>query len=191
MKLAPGIAAPVFQAEDLFGQPIDLRKYLGKPILLSFFRNGACAICNLQVHKLIQRYPVYHARGLEMLAVFESPVASVRQHVGKQDAPFAIIADPQARLYELYGVESSEAKVMAAATNPTMKQQQIIQDAAEIGYPLTQEEGANFFRLPADFLIGPDLSIKRTFYADAVGDHLPFEEIEQFLNAHRTDQVTA
>jgi hypothetical protein len=89
----------------------------------------------------------------------------------------------------MYGVESSEEKVMVAATNPTAKQQQIILDAAEIGYPLTPEEGANFFRLPADFLIGPDLVIQRAFYSDAVGDHLPFEEIEQFLSAHRTDQV--
>jgi peroxiredoxin len=191
MKLVPGIAAPVFQAEDIFGQPIDLQKYAGRPTLLSFFRNGACAVCNLQVHKLIQHYPAYHVCGLEVLAVFESPIASVRQHVGKQDAPFPIIADPQGRLYELYGVESSEEKVMAAAANPSAKQQQIVQHAAEIGYPLTPEQGANFFRLPADFLIAPDLTIQRAFYSDAVGDHLPFEEIEQFLNAHRTDLATA
>lgn len=178
MKLVHGTPAPSFQTEDIFGEPLDLRQYAGKPVLLSFFRNGACAICNLQVHKLIQKYPDYHQRGLEVIAVFESRRESVLEHVGKQDAPFPIIADPEAQLYDLYGVESDEARVMKAAANPPYD---IIQQAEAIGYKLTHEEGSNFFRLPADFLICPNQNIEYAFYSDVVGDHMPFEAIEQFL----------
>ena len=35
--------------------------------------------------------------------------------------------------------------------------------------------------LPADFLLGPDLTIERAYYGRDIGDHLPFSEIEQFL----------
>ncbi len=175
MRLLTGAAAPLFEAQDLWGRPVDLQ---GRLTLLSFFRNGACALCNLQVHRLIERYPDYRRRGLSVVAVFESPRESVVQHVGKQDVPFPIIADPKAQLYDLYGVETSQEKATAPLT---AKQSEEVQEAAAIGYPLTPEEGSNFFRMPADFLIGPDLTLLRVFYSDVVGDHLSFEEIDQVL----------
>ncbi|MEP7287547.1 MAG: redoxin domain-containing protein [Chloroflexota bacterium] len=182
MKLAAGTLAPAFETEDIFGQPVVLHAAMQNPVLLSFYRNGACALCNLQVHKLIQKYPAYHAQGLNIIAVFESPSESVLQYVGKQDAPFPIIADPDAHLYELFGVETSEAKAMANLNNP--KQAQHVQEAEAIGYKLTREEGSNFYRMPADFLICPDLTIQSAFYSDVVGDHLAFDEIEAFLQEH-------
>jgi peroxiredoxin Q/BCP len=179
MKLTMGMIAPDFATEDVFGNPISRGAYAGKGLLLSFFRNGACAICNLQVHHLIKKYPDYQRHGLEIVAVFESPRASVVQHVSKQNAPFPIIADPEAKLYDLYGVESSQEKVLAPVDLDWRNQ--LIQEAEAIGYKLTKEEGSNFFRLPADFLIGPDQHISAIHYSEAVGTHLSFEEIEQFL----------
>jgi thioredoxin-dependent peroxiredoxin len=179
MALHRGIPAPAFQAEDVWGHPIALADYAGKPLLLSFFRNGACALCNLRVHQLIQRHPAYQRRGLEVVVVFESPRASVLEHVGRQDAPFPIIADPQAQLYTLYQVETSEPKI--ARTLAMTETQQHIQAAAAAGFPLTQEPGSNFNRIPADFLIGSDLVIQQAHYAQHLTDHLPFEIIEQFL----------
>jgi hypothetical protein len=88
---------------------------------------------------LIQRYAAYQAGGLEVLAVFESPRASILEYVGEQDAPFPIIADPEARLYDLYGVETSEDKVaqtMSLAGTPD-----VIREAAEHGFVLSQEPG--------------------------------------------------
>lgn len=187
MKLRTGEVAPHFETEDIFGSRIDLRTYEGKPLLLTFLRNGNCALCNLRIHQLIQHHPALHARGLEILAVFESPVASIRQHVtSRQDVPFPLIADPTARLYDLYGVEVSEEKTQAtlARVNSTPVQQKI-QEAAAIGYELVHEEGANFQRIPADILIGPDQHIQVAFYADLIGDHLSFEEIENALSVRQ------
>ncbi|HEX5690775.1 MAG TPA: redoxin domain-containing protein, partial [Roseiflexaceae bacterium] len=87
MQIQVGATAPLFRVEDMFGDPVDLRDYADRRLLLSFFRNAACAICNLRVHQLIQRYAEYQRRGLEMLVVFESPRESLAQYVGKQDAP--------------------------------------------------------------------------------------------------------
>jgi peroxiredoxin len=181
MKLVPGQPAPQFTAEDAFGHQIDLSAYAGRPVLLSFLRNGACAVCNLRVHKLIQQYPIYHAQGLEMVAIFESPRTSIVQYVGQQDAPFPIIPDPQATLYDLYGVESDEAKVMGNLNTPM--QETLIAEADSLGFKLQREAGSNFFRLPADFLICPDQTIETAFYSEIVGEHLTFEHIENFLKA--------
>jgi peroxiredoxin Q/BCP len=179
MKLSVGMQAPDFETEDIFGRSVSLKSYAGHVLLLSFFRNGACAMCNLQLHRLIQRFPEYRSRELEMIAVFESPRQSVITHVSRQNAPFPIVADPSATLYDLYRVESSREKVLAPVDEVWRKS--MIDEAVAIGYALTPEEGSNFFRLPADFLIGPDLRIQQAFYSNAVGEHLSFERIEQAL----------
>jgi thioredoxin-dependent peroxiredoxin len=183
MQIQAGMSAPIFHVEDLFGDPINLNDYMGKRLLLSFFRNAACAICNLRVHELIKRYPAYRRGGLEIVAVFESPRASMLEYVGKQDAPFPLIADPLAQLYALYGVETSEDKVAKTMSMP--ETQATIQAAAARGFVLTHEAGSNFNRMPAEFLIGPDLIVQHAHYAEYVMDHLPFEAIELFVAARQ------
>jgi peroxiredoxin len=184
MQIQDGATAPLFQAEDIFGDTIDLRAYADTWVLLSFFRNAACAICNLRLHQLIQRYAHFRQRNLKLLSVFESPRESLVQYVGRQDAPFPIIADPDGRLYSLYGVEVSESKV--AQTMQMPETQQTVQAAAAAGFVLTHEAGSNFNRMPADFLLEPGLRVRRAHYADYVMDHLPFEAIEQMLDSHDT-----
>jgi thioredoxin-dependent peroxiredoxin len=176
MLIQPGMPAPDFQAQDSFGNPIKLEDYAGKWLLLSFLRNGACAMCNLRVHQLIQKFPTLQTHGLEVLTVFESPSSSINQYVGKQDAPFPIVADPEGQLYTLYGVEISEEKVNATMAKPETPAK--VQQAAANGFALTPEEGSNFFRMPADFLIAPDSSIQIAHYAEFVYDHLDFDTLE-------------
>jgi peroxiredoxin len=179
-KLMVSMTAPVFETVDLFDQPIKLEDYRGRWLLLSFYRFSACALCNLRVHQLITKYPEYHEKGLDLLAVFESPKANMLQYVGKQDAPFHIIGDPEARLYDLYGVENSEVKVQASMTAPSTGER--VQEAKASGFELTKEEGSNFFRMPADFLIDPDGIIREAFYSELVGQHLDLQIVDQYLN---------
>jgi peroxiredoxin len=179
MKLQPGTLAPAFHTVDLFGKPTDLADYRGKALLLSFFRNAACAMCNLRVHALIQRHAALRRAGLEIVAIFESPAESMRKYVGKQDAPFPLIADAGAELYALYGLENSEEKVAATIAMPVTRAQTAA--AAEAGFQLIKEAGSNFLRMPADFLIGPDGIVVDAHYADYVWDHIPFERIEELL----------
>jgi thioredoxin-dependent peroxiredoxin len=175
MQIQAGTSAPLFQASDLAGRPVDLAAYAGQPVLLAFFRNAACALCNLRVRALINASPDLQRRGLAIIAVFESPRERMLEYVGRQDAPFPLIADPQARLYELYGVESSAAKIEQSMARPETHAS--VQAAAAHGFALIPEEGSNFNRLPAEFLIGPDGSVQVAHYAAHVTDHLDLEEI--------------
>ncbi len=182
MQLQANDLAPDFSTYDVFDRPIQLSRFTDRHVLLSFLRYSSCALCNLRVHQLIQHYPVLTQLGCEVIVVFESTRESITQYVSRQQAPFSIIADPQAQLYDRYGVQSSEAKVMANL-GTTEKQKQMVQAAAAIGYALHRDEGDNFFRLPADFLIGPDQKIRAAFYSDILGDHMALADIEQMLKA--------
>jgi len=170
---------PDFKTQDISGKVFSSQDLRGRPWLLSFFRFSSCALCNLRIHELIRRYPDYQRKDLEVVAVFESPAENVRAAVGKQSVPFPLIGDPEARLYDLFGVETSEAKVQASMGNPDLKSK--IEAAAAIGYPLQKEEGSNFYRMPADFLIGADGRFLAVYYSDVVGDHLPLSTIDAFL----------
>jgi peroxiredoxin len=173
--------APDFRTSDIFGRPVELSALRGSPVLLSFFRNAACALCNLRVHQLIGRHASLSADGLRVIAVFESSSEALQQYVGKQDAPFPVVGDPRATLYDLYGVQSSAAKV--ATTMAMTATGAVIGKAADNGFDLVQEPGSNFDRMPADFFIGADGMILKAHYADFVWDHMPFDTVEALLGA--------
>ena len=183
-QLMVGMSAPAFQSVDLFDKPINLHNYRGRWLLLSFYRNAACAICNLRVHQLIGKHSQYQEKGMEMLAIFESPKANLLQYVGKQDAPFPIVGDPEAKFYDLYGIETSEEKVKATMADPST--QQHVQEAKVAGFELTEEAGSNFYRMPADFLIDPDGIIREAFYSELVGQHLDLATVDAHLKSHIT-----
>ena len=177
MSFVQGDTAPDFETVDVEGAPIRLRDYVGRPVFVTFFRNAACALCNLRLHQMAERFPVWQSQGLAILAVFESPRERIIDY--GQQPPFPLIADPEARLYDLYGVETSEAKLNASLL--MAETQAAIEAAAAQGFALTKEEGSNFYRMPADILISPDQTIIAARYAHFVADHLPFETVDAYL----------
>ncbi len=50
-------------------------------------------------------------------------------------------------------------------------------------FRIRKGEGA-ITQLPAEFLIGPDLTIERAYYGKDIGDHLPIPEIDAWLEAN-------
>jgi thioredoxin-dependent peroxiredoxin len=178
-RLVVGDIAPAFCIKDIDGNTVDLSALRGQPVLLSFFRNSACALCNLRVHEMIGRFDEWTAHGLRILTVFESPAESIREYVGQQRPPFPIIADPGEALYNLYHVEVSEEKLTATMIHIDTPQR--IAEASAQGFQLIQQPESNFNRIPADFLIGTDGSIHSTYYAERVGEHLSFAVIDDFL----------
>ena len=177
-QLQPGMAAPAFAAVDIHGGPVTLESCRGRKVLLSFFRFSACALCNLRVHQFIGRYPQWQSRGMEVVAVFESPPANMKTYVGAQNAPFALVADPESELYDLYGIETSEEKVQATLADAGTKA--YIAEAAAAGFKLTPEEGSNFHRIPAEFLIDENGIVKAAHYNRLLTDHLDLAEIDRF-----------
>ena len=95
------------------------------------------------------------------------------QYVGKQKVPFPIIPDPKREIYKLYGVEKSWIKYVLGGMTGKMRK------ARNLGFKIGKMEG-QLNLVPADFLI-ENLTIKRAYYGKNIGDHMPFEEIYNFL----------
>ena len=175
MRIKPGQSAKNFSSEDLAGNTVALNDYKGQRLMLSFYRYAACPLCNLRVHHLIQHYAALIEKNLQLVAVFQSPRESILKYAGKQKAPFPIIPDPQRRLYRLYGVESSWAGFIKGSMRLSL-----VTSALMKGFWPGKMEGIKSM-VPADFLIGPDLTVQVAYYGKDIGDHLPVERINGWL----------
>ncbi len=178
MRLKPADEAKAFQRKDIFGGSVSLEGFRGRRLLLSFYRYAACPLCNLRIHELSGLAPKWKEKGLEMVAIFESPVESIKQYVtGRHDIPYTIIADPDRELYKLYGVEGSWTGFMKSMVTRSGDGMRSIIGK---GFLPGKLEG-DVSMLPADFLVGPDLTIKEAYYGADIGDHIPIERIEAFI----------
>lgn len=178
MKLKANDEAKAFKHDNIFGGTVSLEEFRDRKLLLSFYRYAACPLCNLRIHDLSGRANEWKGRGLDMIAIFESPVKSVMQYIsGRHEIPYTIIADPERELYKLYGVEGSWAgfaKSMVTRAGDGMR------SILGKGFLPGKMEG-DVAMLPADFLIGPDLIIKEAYYGTDIGDHIDIDKIEAFV----------
>jgi len=174
MRITKGTLAPDFTATVYQRDPLTLSALRGRKVWLAFFRYSGCPLCNLRVHQMIQRHEAWERQGLQIVAVFQAPVHEVEANVGKQNAPFPIVCDPDEELYRLYGLEASLAGYLSAKNLPKMA------EALKEGFIPGTMHGTKT-RLPADFLIDATGKVVDTFYAPTIGDHIPFERIDAFL----------
>lgn len=177
MKLSPATPAPAFSLPDLNGEPVDLERFRGRKLLLSFYRYASCPFCNLRVHELTQRAPNWQARGLDLVAVFQSPRESILEHAGGEARPFPILPDPARELYRRYGVEGSWGGFLKGGL-----QLGKLASALKEGYMPGRMEG-EINMVPADFLIDERGRIALAYYGRDISDHLDIAAIEDFLGA--------
>jgi len=175
MRLKRGDAAPVFNAVDLAGRTVRLAEWRGRNLLLSFFRYASCPLCNLRISELIRHHSELRQQGLHILAFFQSPPERLRQYAARQDPPFPLVADPDHRIYRLYGVESSWSGFLKGALRVGS-----LATATARGFLPGPMDGHKHL-IPADFLIDSRLVIRKAYYGDDIGDHLPLADIRQWL----------
>ena len=174
MQLRPGMTSPNLVAIDFLGETVNLETLRGKPVLLSFYRYASCPVCNFRMHAIIGTYSQWSEQGLAVIAVFQSPKESISQHVGRQDAPFPIVPDPDMTLYRRFGVESRWLGLISLRVIATAFQ------AFRIGFLPGKVDGP-FHRTPADFLIDAQGHIAIARYGKDIDDHIPLDTITQWL----------
>lgn len=179
MKLEKGKKAIDFRTKDIFDNPVDLESYKGNKILLTFYRGASCPFCNLRVHSIIKQMENFNVKGLKVLAFFMSDKEEILKYVGKQKAPFPIIADPQKKYYTLYGLEKSFiGKIKAMLRMKTMME---IFSNGFFNLNALKDDNT----LPADFLINKNSEIELAYYGKDFGDHLDIEIINEWINKNK------
>ena len=92
--------------------------------------------------------------------------------------PFSLIPDPTKKLYQLYDVESSWLGVIKTIIIGKKE----IKEAEKLGFQMKKVPGMKMDRMPAEFLIGPDLRMQIVKFSNKVTDHISIDEIKSHLN---------
>ena len=184
MRLESGQRAIAFTATTIDDETVSLAQFAGKPLLLMFFRYASCPMCNLRLHDFAREHQQLHERGLEVVALFHSPAASIRQHAGGRHYPFRLVADPKFEAYRLYGVETSRLRLLLSSARPGF----YVDWIRSMRNGFWGGAAWQMAKMPADFLIAPDGRIAVAHYGVDIGDHLPLAEVDAFLT--RSSQST-
>jgi peroxiredoxin len=176
-----GAEAPGFELLDHRGNPHSLRAHLEearigqRKLWVAFFRYASCPLCNLRVHRTIERFGDWP--GLTLLAIWQSTPATMHKHVGNQNPPFPMLCDPDESVYARYGLEASVRGYLAPSNAAALAR------AATKGYRPSGDMDGTKTRLPADFFIDAEGILRRCFYAKTIAEHIPFEEVDTFASS--------
>lgn len=171
MRLTVNQSAPLFSAYDVYGFEADIQKLRGKKIYLAFERNAGCPVCNLRTHELLKQAEFFRKEGITVLMIYESSKEKMEEHLGENHYPFQFIADPENKLYNLYGVERSIFKVMNGLFNGLLDK--VSKGNKLFAKPMKQD--GHLDRIPAEFIINKEGKITLAHYGKFVGDHVSIE----------------
>ncbi|UTA46944.1 peroxiredoxin family protein [Simiduia sp. 21SJ11W-1] len=169
-----------FSAKDIYDNHFSLKKFRGKRVLLAFFRDAACPFCHLRVYEITQNYHKWQKQNLEVVAVFSDTKEQVKRFVTQHPRPFTILADPNLKLYNHFGVETSGAALLKALL---FKLPRIVR-----GFFLGAKPSNNphVTLVPADFLFNEAGVLEHAWYGNNTSDHLPLADIQQYVNEGRS-----
>jgi peroxiredoxin Q/BCP len=178
MRLESGQPAVPFTAQSIDGKPVSLMHFAGKPALLMFFRYASCPMCNLRLHDLAKEYASLNHRGLAVVAFFHSSARAIRAHGGARHYPFPLVADPEFRVYRMYGVETSWLRLLLSIAKPRF----YVDFFRSLLHGFWGGMAWQMAKMPADFLVGPDGRLVAASYGRDIGDHLTVAQINALLD---------
>lgn len=168
-KLKAGDTAPAAKLTDIHGASVAIPDPQTKWVHLQFRRFAGCPICNLHVHEFVARHAELTAAGIKEVVVYHSPEASLLPYQGK--FPFAVIADPEKKLYAQFGVGTSIYAILDVRAWPAMAR-----GIAASDKPKGDPEGGALGR-PADFLIAPNGKIVASHYGRHAFDQWSVDDL--------------
>jgi peroxiredoxin len=153
---------------------------------LQFRRFAGCPVCHLHLRSVVRRHAEIETAGIREVVVFHSPAEELRRHTA--DLPFAVVADPDKRLYAEFGVESAPRALFSPrAWGPVVRA--VLRGGWEVlrgreRLPAASQPGGRL-GLPADFLIGPDGRTLAAKYGEHVYDQWPVDELLHLASSRR------
>lgn len=157
----------------------ELRAITGEPVRLpdperlthlQFRRYATCPLCNLHLRSITQRHNEILAAGIREVVVFHSPADELLAY--QADLPFAVIADPNKRLYREFGVAAAPRALLHPRVWLPM-----LRAAIRTRRPALTTPHGGVLGLPADFLIATDNSVLARKYGTHAYDQWTVDEL--------------
>jgi thioredoxin-dependent peroxiredoxin len=176
-KMIESQPVPVFTAKNVDGKQINLSDFKGKKVLLTFYRNVGCPICNFRFNELQQQSEYFKSKGLVLLAVYESSTENMQKYINNKHFYAIMIPNSDLNLYQLYNVERNMGKVMKSMFHGAMGK---MSEGNKLFDTKIKQDG-NKDRIGADFLIDEKGNLLKAYYGKYVGDHLSISEINKMI----------
>ena len=97
-----GTTAPDFTLPDQDGNPHTLSEYRGQKVILYFYPKDNTAGCTKQACGFRDRYPQIREKGAVVLGISKDSVKSHKNFEQKQELPFTILSDEEAKVIAMY-----------------------------------------------------------------------------------------
>ena len=102
--LQEGQKAPAFTGVDQDGKKISLKDFKGKKLVLFFYPEDDTPTCTIQACNLRDNYGLLKKNGFEVIGISPDDPKSHTKFKEKFQLPFTLIADPEHKIIDLYGV---------------------------------------------------------------------------------------
>jgi peroxiredoxin len=182
-KLRVGDGLPIDRLETVDGGTLIFGKTAGV-VHMQFRRFAGCPICDLHLHSFARRHTEIERAGITGVILFHSDEAELRTYAG--ELPFALVADPDKRLYAQFGVEEGSRALRDPRVWRYMLQGILRSLGRVIGgrqaIPPVSPKGGSL-GLPADFLIGPDGTLLACKYGAHAYDQWSVDEVLHLAGA--------
>ena len=99
-----GKPAPDFELQSDSGETVKLSELRGRPVVLYFYPKDDTPGCTTEACEFRDAYDVFRERGAEVLGVSPDDVTSHEKFKTKHELPFTLLADPEHKVAEDYGV---------------------------------------------------------------------------------------
>ena len=113
-RLEIGANAPDISLPAIDGSTFKMSDYIGKRVILTFFRFSTCPLCNIRIHRIIKRWNEFPENTV-MVGVFDAKIGDLKKRMKKHNAPFTIVADETFEHFERNSVRRSFGKFMMGA----------------------------------------------------------------------------
>jgi peroxiredoxin Q/BCP len=108
--ITEGQTAPDFELESDTGGTVRLSDLRGKPVVLYFYPKDHTSGCTTQACAIRDAWSEFEQAGAIVLGVSPDSVASHESFRADYELPFTLLADPDHKVAELYGVWAEKSR---------------------------------------------------------------------------------
>jgi peroxiredoxin Q/BCP len=102
--LKEGEKAPAFTGIDQDGNKVSLNDFKGQKIVLFFYPEDDTPTCTVQACNLRDNYSLLTKNGFKVIGISPDDVKSHQKFKEKFSLPFTLVADPDHKIIDKYGV---------------------------------------------------------------------------------------
>jgi thioredoxin-dependent peroxiredoxin len=140
--LKVGDKAPDFKAKDQNGDPISLKDFKGKKLVLYFYPKDDTPSCTNEACNLRDNYNALKKKGYAIIGVSADEEKKHKKFIAKYDLPFPLVADTDKKVIGVYDVWG-EKKFMGRVFDGIVRTTFVISEKGKIEKVITDVKTKN------------------------------------------------